>query len=72
MQRFLFRRTRVNIHKSVIFLPITPKIHFCVKAFLSHVLTFALRKIHNIKSYEKENDYYYCCPIKLSLAHIRA
>ena len=48
----------LNIHKSVIFLPITSEIHFCVKVFLSHVLTFALRKIHNIKSYEKENDYY--------------
>ncbi|WP_333679988.1 hypothetical protein [Prevotella pectinovora] len=48
----------LNIHKSVIFLPITSEIHFCVKVFLSHVITFALRKIHNIKSYEKENDYY--------------
>ena len=38
----------LNIHKSVIFLPITSEIHFCVKVFLSHVLTFALRKIHNI------------------------
>ena len=60
----------LNIHKSVIFLPITPKIHFCVKAFLSHVLTFALRKIHNIKSYEKENDYYSL--VHVSYTHLRA
>ena len=34
----------LNIHKSVIFLPITSEIHFCVKVFFVISFTFALRK----------------------------
>lgn len=39
----------LNIHKSVIFLPITSEIHFCVKVFCHKLHTFASEKNKNRK-----------------------
>jgi len=39
----------LNTHKSVIFLPITSEIHFCVKVFCHKLHTFASEKNKNRK-----------------------